>query len=279
MKIGFGVNTILELALRASVVVFATILGLSGRYGPNLLIIDIARLMVLTFVLAYCLNACYLISRRPNWLDDYVMITLISLGTCFTGAMMILAGSRSYFSLGFIAWFVITSSVGTLFIEYWKNKHLRGARFVVAGTGRWKIMVGCPFVADRVENPSEVDRLKNDQTLVIDLDVTTSQNWRIAAAQFASRRGRVMTVVQGYEYWRGNVLETEAGTLIEEMAEKKLWYPVAKRILDILISAILISVLLVPGLFVSLFVRLSSPGPALFVQKRVGLNGREFTIL
>jgi lipopolysaccharide/colanic/teichoic acid biosynthesis glycosyltransferase len=47
-----------------------------------------------------------------------------------------------------------------------------------------------------------------------------------------------------------------------------------KRCFDIFVSAVAITILALPMLIIALLIRLSSPGPALFVQKRVG-RGRE----
>jgi lipopolysaccharide/colanic/teichoic acid biosynthesis glycosyltransferase/glycosyltransferase involved in cell wall biosynthesis len=52
----------------------------------------------------------------------------------------------------------------------------------------------------------------------------------------------------------------------------------AKRCADILLSLGAILVLGLPALLVALAVRLGTPGPALFVQPRVGLGGRKFLI-
>jgi len=52
-----------------------------------------------------------------------------------------------------------------------------------------------------------------------------------------------------------------------------------KRCFDIIASGTAIAVLGVPMLLVSILVRLSSEGPALFRQKRVGRNGELFTML
>ncbi|MGB6744607.1 MAG: exopolysaccharide biosynthesis polyprenyl glycosylphosphotransferase [Terracidiphilus sp.] len=55
-------------------------------------------------------------------------------------------------------------------------------------------------------------------------------------------------------------------------------YAWTKRALDLLLSSILL-VLLAPLLLaIALLIRLDSPGPALFIQKRVGLHGRLFDI-
>jgi lipopolysaccharide/colanic/teichoic acid biosynthesis glycosyltransferase len=55
-------------------------------------------------------------------------------------------------------------------------------------------------------------------------------------------------------------------------------YLVAKRTADLIVSSLLL-VLLAPVLFlIALLVRLDSPGPALFIQKRVGRDGNLFDI-
>jgi len=51
---------------------------------------------------------------------------------------------------------------------------------------------------------------------------------------------------------------------------------VVKRIFDVVVSAALLAVLAPWLLLVALAVKLDSPGPILFRQRRVGLNGREF---
>jgi exopolysaccharide biosynthesis polyprenyl glycosylphosphotransferase len=52
----------------------------------------------------------------------------------------------------------------------------------------------------------------------------------------------------------------------------------AKRILDFTISAILIALLSPLLLMVAILIKLTSPGPVLFVQKRLGLNKRRFNV-
>lgn len=54
---------------------------------------------------------------------------------------------------------------------------------------------------------------------------------------------------------------------------------VTKRVFDILASSILLVIVLPLLLSIYLILKISSPGPALFKQERVGLNGRNFTLL
>ena len=55
-------------------------------------------------------------------------------------------------------------------------------------------------------------------------------------------------------------------------------YTFAKRAFDLLVSATALIVLALPMLVIALLIRLSSPGPAIFRQKRMGQNGRPFVI-
>ena len=53
---------------------------------------------------------------------------------------------------------------------------------------------------------------------------------------------------------------------------------IVKRALDIALSLMLLAALSPALLLTALAVRLSSPGPIIFRQRRIGLNGREFTV-
>ena len=57
-----------------------------------------------------------------------------------------------------------------------------------------------------------------------------------------------------------------------------MWQKVVKRIMDIVVASILIILLTPLYLFIALRVKLSSPGPVLYKQKRVGRNGKLFNI-
>jgi exopolysaccharide biosynthesis polyprenyl glycosylphosphotransferase len=52
-----------------------------------------------------------------------------------------------------------------------------------------------------------------------------------------------------------------------------------KRLFDILVAGVLIILLAIPGLIVAAFIRLTSPGPALYRNPRVGVGEAEFPML
>ncbi|NLS79082.1 MAG: sugar transferase [Chloroflexi bacterium] len=61
--------------------------------------------------------------------------------------------------------------------------------------------------------------------------------------------------------------------------EERLLYAWTKRFIDLIISAIALLVLSPVLAAIALAVRLDSPGPALFAQRRVGKGGKEFTLV
>lgn len=57
------------------------------------------------------------------------------------------------------------------------------------------------------------------------------------------------------------------------------WEEAAKRLLDILVSLIILIAGLPAWVLAALFIKLDSPGPVLYLQERVGRNGRTFHII
>ena len=58
-----------------------------------------------------------------------------------------------------------------------------------------------------------------------------------------------------------------------------MYKKIIKRAIDILLSLIGIIVLAIPMLIVAAAIKIDSPGPALFTQRRVGIHKKEFVIL
>lgn len=67
--------------------------------------------------------------------------------------------------------------------------------------------------------------------------------------------------------------------LIEVMPDPMpSWEQFMKRVMDIVLSSIVLIVMAIPMLIIMLIIRLSSPGPAIYQQERVGKYSRIFTI-
>src|SRR5690625_1954001 len=64
---------------------------------------------------------------------------------------------------------------------------------------------------------------------------------------------------------------------IEHFRETKM-HSFVKRTLDILLTIIGLPIALILIIIFSVLIKLETPGPAFYVQKRVGLNGRYFNL-
>ena len=75
--------------------------------------------------------------------------------------------------------------------------------------------------------------------------------------------------------------ELPAGTVIQierpDVRQKRL-YHLAKRVFDAVCALLGLLILALPMLLIALIVALDSPGPAIFRQERLGLNGKPFMI-
>jgi len=75
-----------------------------------------------------------------------------------------------------------------------------------------------------------------------------------------------------------NLEEFNTNFVITFFREKMLLQLLIKRFLDIAISSTLLIMLLPTFVFVSIAIRVTSPGPILFTQERVGMNQRRFRL-
>lgn len=64
--------------------------------------------------------------------------------------------------------------------------------------------------------------------------------------------------------------------LENHIGKGKKRYLTQKRAFDVVLSAVSLLLLFVPMIMIGIVVRLDSPGPALFRQERLGLNGKPF---
>jgi lipopolysaccharide/colanic/teichoic acid biosynthesis glycosyltransferase len=115
--------------------------------------------------------------------------------------------------------------------------------------------------------------------LVADLRADLPAEWEAFVAECALKGIAVFHVKQLREALTGRVAiehisENNFGSLVPFMAYLRF-----RRLID-LISAVVIGALLLPFLvIVGFFIRMDSPGPALFRQSRIGFRGEPFTVV
>lgn len=98
------------------------------------------------------------------------------------------------------------------------------------------------------------------------------QRSELAAAGRRSVEGQTASILRFPES------QSVAGE-IRSRLDRKEWTIAAKRAMDVVVAVSALIVLALPLLIVAGLIRLTSSGPAVFRQRRTGLNGTEFTIL
>jgi exopolysaccharide biosynthesis polyprenyl glycosylphosphotransferase len=102
------------------------------------------------------------------------------------------------------------------------------------------------------------------------------------AASAAKQAGMGVAFLSGWEMreqpWAQSI-DIDGLSLTPQIEPIASWhYGIAKRIVDLIVSSLAL-VLMAPLLaLIAFLIRLDSPGPALFIQKRVGRNGELFNI-
>lgn len=81
---------------------------------------------------------------------------------------------------------------------------------------------------------------------------------------------------------------TVTGSLVDESSadiyiakpvlQKKRLYLVTKRVFDIVCSSLGLLILAIPMMIIALLIVIDSPGTPIFMQERLGINGKPFTI-
>jgi len=115
--------------------------------------------------------------------------------------------------------------------------------------------------------------------IVADLHFDHSEDWERTLAEAA------LNGVPVFHY--KNILEDRTGRVrIEHLSENSFgsllpnvaWVKL-KRVFDVILCLILIPIAMFPLIFISILIRLDSPGPAIFRQERVGYRGQVFKVI
>lgn len=94
--------------------------------------------------------------------------------------------------------------------------------------------------------------------------MAVEENYRVEAAETAEEQSQIA--------------ETDTNKSAAKPKTRRV-YRFFKRAIDVILSACGIVVLALPMLIVAIIIKIDSPGPVFFKQKRVGLHKKHFTIL
>lgn len=121
------------------------------------------------------------------------------------------------------------------------------------------------------ERITETEEEEKEQSGAADVQADAQEGASPAAAGPENGGGLIMP----YDYAPDEVYEVEKLGKIPF----KPFYSFVKRTFDIVASLLALVALAIPMIIIAIAIRVSSPGPVIYKQERLGLNGRRFTIL
>jgi exopolysaccharide biosynthesis polyprenyl glycosylphosphotransferase len=139
--------------------------------------------------------------------------------------------------------------------------------------------LGCVDTLDEIINDHELDEI----ILAMDPAILSAEQ-RADIAQTCWRLGVDLKMVTPfYPFFHTSARPLHIGDVsvlqVEKVGLYARWPQVSKRCMDVAVSLIALILAGPVILLAMLFIKLDSPGPVFFVQKRVGLNGRTFRML
>jgi exopolysaccharide biosynthesis polyprenyl glycosylphosphotransferase len=179
-----------------------------------------------------------------------------------------------------------TNSRAVEFARWIEAKPGLGCRIIGFADERWGGMqdlqgIGYPLVADLSGLPDFLRRNVVDE-VVMALPLRSLYGCASQIANWCEEQGITLRFLPNIfnskvarpraEEFEGNYLITHAPGTVEG------WPLVLKRIIDFTVSLALIVLLSPMFLIVAILIKLYSPGPVFFVQTRLGLNKRRFSI-
>jgi lipopolysaccharide/colanic/teichoic acid biosynthesis glycosyltransferase len=134
-----------------------------------------------------------------------------------------------------------------------------------------------------VMDPRETGELElpdKDVTIAVDLRLVLSERVAqfVSSCNLAGYRVRAFTTVYEDHVGRVPLVHIAEGWEISApLLQVAPWLP-GKRVFDVIVTALTAPVWIILGFLVGVYVRIASPGPAIFKQKRIGLHGQPFTM-
>lgn len=120
------------------------------------------------------------------------------------------------------------------------------------------------------------------EEVIIALESTEHERLRALISRIEGSNVKVKISPDMYDILSGSVkMNNIFGALLFEISsdDMPIWQQIIKRILDVLFSIIAIVLLIPLYIFLAISVKLSSPGPILFLQERIGEKGVPFKII
>lgn len=168
------------------------------------------------------------------------------------------------------------------------EKDLRPIEEIEAGASDWMKQLGYKIVArmgeeEAISRPEKINKLKNESggnVIVIPRHLKSSAPLTRELYKLLSSGVEIHDLPRFYEIITRKIpLDAlEETWFLENIAERQKFYDPLKRAAEF-IAAFLASIILLPlELLVALIIKITSPGPIIYKQTRIGQDGREFTL-
>lgn len=205
--------------------------------------------------------------------------------------MFLLTGASRRLKVGAVAFNTLIVGGGEQAVSLYEDITSRpkglGYRFIGFVDGQRKQAPPLENRIPRLGSLGDLDSLiqeRNIEEVIIAID--TSQHSRLrellGVLSTYERNVLVKIIPDMYDIMLGTVKMNHVfGAVLIEIRQNLMprWQRTTKRILDIFWSLSMLLVLSPLYAYVALRVRLSSPGPVLYTQERIGLNGQPFRII
>lgn len=133
-----------------------------------------------------------------------------------------------------------------------------------------------------INNIDEIISGNQIEEVIIALESSEHERLRSIISKISNKGLVIKVPADMYDILSGSLkLNNIFGALLVEINSEAMpyWQQVLKRAFDIVFSIIAIIILIPVYLFLAIGVKLSSPGPILFLQERIGKSGKPFKII
>jgi UDP-GalNAc:undecaprenyl-phosphate GalNAc-1-phosphate transferase len=260
-----------------SVLPFALMLALVGRYGTGVDIIPEAAPMIIIFSIAFIATTTFLANRPITLKESYLFLGIMSIGSAYLACLVIISIFRWYYSLGFIGIFSGTTATWIILLERYRTRRLFAQIYAVPPFGNYNSVMNLGLKCKILTSPDQLTR-ESFNWIVFNFDTNVPDVWVRGIASAAIRGTPILSLNDVIEFATGRTIaETfSENDFFSKVVEKQ--FRILKRILDIVFSFFALIIIIVPGLAIAIAIKLTSPGPVFFSQKRVGLEGELFTL-
>ncbi|OWY21052.1 sugar transferase [Sphingobacteriales bacterium UPWRP_1] len=268
---------------------------ISGSYSDiyrKSRIAELYRTLVTTFLGAVALFFLVLVDDVVTGYSGYQVLFGVLFGlqltSTLTERMVLLTIAKRQLNSSAVAYNTIivggSSKAVKLFNEINSRKKALGYRFVgfIEANGKKSNQLDklIPNLGTVEQLPQIIDKYHIDEVVIA---IESSEHYRINEIinRLAEKNVIIKIIPDMYDILAGsvrmnNVLDTALIEIYPELMPE--WQRIIKRGIDIAASAMVLLLLLPLYLFTAIKVKLSSPGPIFYTQKRVGKGGKLFDI-